>query len=264
MKVFILNLLLSYILSLDLSNSTTSKQLFNLSLYGSLKYSGSDPSLSILDISGFEDDVIYISYYIKHSSFKTKLLNYEFTDVYPDKYFECTNQAKSSHSSTTSTGKKKSKNITSIDLYFGIEKQNKKYLVLENLLYQGYDIEVTHHKYNPITWMIVLIVIFCVIWIGLASFAIYRVFIKKRTKSNTIDFKKEEPSPLYPPNQPYDSTKADTTPMQQQPPYVPQPIPPEVANSNETGYSSGMGQQEGYSSGMGEQGYFSGMAVQPS
>jgi hypothetical protein len=263
MKVFKLNLLLSYILSLDLSNSTTSKQLFNLSLYGSLKYSGSDPSLSILDISGFEDDVIYISYYIKHSSFKTKLLNYEFTDVYPDKYFECTNQAKSSRSSTTSTGKK-SKKITSIDLYFEIEKQNKKYLVLENLLYQGYDIEVTHHKYNPITWMIVLIVIFCVIWIGLASFAIYRVFIKKRTKSNTIDFKKEEPSPLYPPNEPYDSTKADTTPMQQQPPYVPQPIPPEVANSNETGYSSGMGQQEGYSSGMGQQGYYSGNAVQPS
>ena len=52
--------------------------------------------------------------------------------------------------------------------------------------------------------------------------------------------------------------------MQQQPPYVPQPIPPEVINSNETGYSSGMGQQEGYSSGIGQQGYYSGMAVQPS
>ena len=87
MKVFILNLLLSYILSLDLSNSTTSKQLFNLSLYGSLKYSGSDPSLSILDISGFEDDVIYISYFIKRSSFGTKTLKYGLTDVYPDKYF---------------------------------------------------------------------------------------------------------------------------------------------------------------------------------
>ena len=47
----------------------------------------------------------------------------------------------------------------------------------------------------------------------------------------------------------------------QQPPYVPQPIPPEVANSNETEYSSGMGQQDGYSSGIGEQGYYSGMAV---
>ena len=265
MKVFILNLLLSYILSLDLSNSTTSKQLFNLSLYGSLKYSGSDPSLSILDISGFEDDVIYISYYIKRSGFNTKILNYEFTDVYPDKYFECTNQKQSSYSSTTSTGKKNNKKITSIDLYFEIEKQNKKYLVLENLLYEGYEIEVTHHKNNPITWVIVFIVIFVVLWVGLASFAIYTVYKrKKRIKSNTIDFKKEEPSPLNPPNQPYDSAQADTTPMQQQPPYVPQPIPPEETNSNETGYSSGMGQQEGYSSGMGEQGYFSGMAAQPS
>ena len=50
----------------------------------------------------------------------------------------------------------------------------------------------------------------------------------------------------------------------QQPPYVPQPIPPEVANSNDTGYSSGIGQQDGYSSGMGEQPYYSGMAVPPS
>ena len=49
----------------------------------------------------------------------------------------------------------------------------------------------------------------------------------------------------------------------QQPPYEPQPIPPEVMNSNDTGYSSGMGQQDGYSSGMG-QGYYSGMAVPPS
>ena len=182
MKVFILIFLISYILSLDLSNSTTSKQLFNLSLYGSVKYNGNYPGLSILDISGFEDDEIYISYYIKRSSFKTKILNYEFTDVYPDKYFQCTNQKQSSHSSTTSTGKKTSKKITSIDLYFTIEKQNKKYLVLENLLYEGYDIEVTHHKHNPITWIIVFVVIFSVLWVGLASFAIYTVCKKKKSK----------------------------------------------------------------------------------
>ena len=85
---------------------------------------------------------------------------------------------------------------------------------------------------------------------------------KKRIESKSIDFKKEEPSPLYPPNQTYDSTQANTIPMQQ-PPYVPQPIPPEEAKSNDTGYSSGMGQQDGYSSGMG-QGYYSGMEVPPS
>ena len=47
----------------------------------------------------------------------------------------------------------------------------------------------------------------------------------------------------------------------QQPPYVPQPIPPEEANPNETGYSSGMCQQNEYFSRIGEQGYYSGMAV---
>ena len=42
--------------------------------------------------------------------------------------------------------------------------------------------------------------------------------------------------------------------MQQQPPYAPQPILPESTYSNDTGYSSEMGQQ----------GYYSGMGVQPS
>jgi hypothetical protein len=161
MKVFILILLISYILSLYTSNSTTNKHLFNLTLYGSLIYWGSYPSLSILDISGFEDDTIYISYYIKQSGFNTELLYYEFTDVYPDEYFECTNQKKSSYASTTSTGKKHKK-ITSIDLSFEIEKQNKKYLVLENLLYEGNSIKVTHHKNNPKTALIITIVIFAI------------------------------------------------------------------------------------------------------
>ena len=152
-----------------------------------------------------------------------------------------------------------------MNLHFEFEKQNKKYLVLENLLYQGCSIEVTHHKNNPnITPIIiyVLIAIFIAIMISLFLYVICRT--RKLKNSKIIDYKKEEPSPLYPPSQPYDSTQANTTPMQQQPPYVLQPIPPEVANSDETGYSSGMGQQDGYSSGMGQQGYYSGMAVQPS
>ena len=130
MKAFILILLISYILSLYSSNSTTSKKLYNLPLYDSVKYNGKYPSLSILDISGLEDDIIYISYYIKRSSFNTEILNYGFTDVYQDEYFECTNPTKSSHFSTTTTVNKN----TSIKLYFEIEKQNKIYLLIENLL----------------------------------------------------------------------------------------------------------------------------------
>ena len=124
-------MLISYILSLYSSNSTTNRQLFNLTLYGRpVKYNGNYPFLSILDISGLEDDIIYISYYIKRSSFNTEILNYGFTDVYPDEYFECTNPTKSSHFSTTTTVNKN----TSIRLYFEIEKQNKIYLLIENLL----------------------------------------------------------------------------------------------------------------------------------
>ena len=263
MKVFILILLISYILSLYSSNSTTSKQLLNLSLYDSMKYYGNNPSLSILDISGFENDIIYISYYIERKSFNTETLNYAFTDVYPDKYFECASQTQKSYAisifkskRTKRSSRKTTTSKPSKKLYYEIKKQNKKYLVLENLLYQGYYIKVTHHKYHPKTWTIILLIIFFIFWIGVGSFALY-IYCKnkKRTKSADIDFKKEEPSPLYPPNQTDDSTQANTIPMQQQ------PIPPEEANSNDTGYSSGMGQQDGYSSGMGEQGYYSGTAV---
>ena len=101
--------------------------------------------------------------------------------------------------------------------------------------------------------VILLIVFFIFLGVSIVIIFIYRACTKKKTKSKSIDFKKEEPSPLYPPNQPYDSTQANTTPMQQ-PPYVLQPIPPEVANSDAIGYSSGTGPQ----------GYYSGMAVQPS
>ena len=248
MKLFILILLISYILSL----TTTKKELFNLDLYGSKSYSGDKPSLSILDISGFEKDEIYISYYIKSSGFGTKLLNYSFTDNYPDEYFECTSQTKSTFSSTTSTGKKTNKKITSINLYFEIKKENKKYLVLENLLYKGYTIEVTHHKTNILVWVIVAIVIVLLLFLVVGSLVIYDVCKKKKKlKSESINFKKEEPSPLYPPTETYDSTQGNTIQMQQ-PLYVPQPIPPEVANTNDTGYSSGTG----------EQGYYSGMAYQ--
>jgi hypothetical protein len=271
MKVFILILLISYILSLDLSNNSTSKKLLDLTLYSSLSYSGDYPSLSILDVSGLEEgEVIYISYHIGRSSFDAKLLNYEFTDVYPDEYFECKNQIELSRSMGTTSSSRSSKKRKTVkktiamDLYFEIKKQNKKYLVLENLLFKGYNLKVTHHKYNPIAWIIIVVVFAVVFWIGVGSFFLYNFCKnKKRTKSSDIDFKKEEPSPLYPPNESYDSTQANTIPMQQQPPYVPQPIPPEVLNSNETGYSSGMSQQEGYSSGIGQQGYYSGMAVQP-
>ena len=161
----------------------------------------------------------------------------------------------STHFTSTSTGKKSHKKRTSITKYFEFEKQNNRFLVLENLLYQKHYLEVTHHKINPMIWIIMAIVIFVIAFLSILSYILYLFyFSKKRKSSKSIDNKKEEPSSLYPPNQTYDSTQANTIEMQQQPPYAPQPIPPESTYSNDTGYSSGMGQQ----------GYYSGMGVQPS
>ena len=123
------------------------------------------PSFTILDLSGCKDEVIYITYKINRRDFNTEIIYYEFTDVYPNEYFECTNQMKSSHSSTSSSGKSSSK-ISSIALTFEFEKQNKKYLVLENLLYEGYYIEVKNTSYNPRV-LTVIMIIFSVLLIAI-------------------------------------------------------------------------------------------------
>jgi len=253
MKVFILIFLLSYAISLYTSNSIVKRQLYNLTLYGSVQYNGTYASLTVLDLSGFEEENIYISYYVKASSFKAKEIKYAFSDNYPDEYFECTGIMESTRSSSTKKGKKNNKKTIAITLYFEFENKKTRYLILENPLYQQHTLEVTHYKTNPMVWVIIGIIIFVVVFLGFLGIIFYVVYTNEKNKKST-DNKKETPSPLYPPNQTYDSTQANTIEMQQQPPYAPQPIPPESTYSNDTGYSSGMGQQ----------GYYSGMGVQPS
>ena len=230
MKELIFILLITYILNL----STTNKELFELPIYGSYSYSGNNPSISFLNISEFKEDKIIISYKIKHHGFKSAVLKYGFTDNYPDTNFKFENVKNKSYSQIAKSGRKNNKTVTSVDYYYEIENQNKTFLVLENLLYPDYMIEVTHHKEESPVFIIIVIVIFALLFLGVIGFSVYMIRKSNRgTKSKSIDYQKEEPSPLYPPNQPYDST---------------QPIPPEVTNSNETGYSSGINQQNGYSS----------------
>jgi hypothetical protein len=252
MEELILILLISFILSL----STTNKQLFELPIYGSYSYSGNNPSLSVLNISEFKEDIIIISYYIEHNGFKTEELKYEFTDKYPDVNFNCKDIKQKSYSKLTKSGTKRNSKIKTVDYFFEIKNQNKRFLVLENLLYPDYVIEVTHHKKDSLALIIIIVVIFFLLFFGVMGFAIYCIIKTNRNKkSNTIDFQKEEPVAPYPPNQPYDSKQNNDIPIQQLP-YSPQLIPPEVENSNETGYSSGINQQNG-SSGTGEQRYYS-------
>ena len=242
MKELILILLISYILSL----STTYEQIFQLPIYGSHSYSGNIPSLTFLNISEFKEDKIIISYYIKHFKFLTNEIKYGFTDNYPDINFQCKYRKNYSYTtSTTNGGTKKNKKITSIDYYYEIVNQNKTFLVLENLLYPDYEIEVTHHKEGEfLKKIIILLVVFfavCFFILGLVLFLIFKD-TKKKKKSESIDFQKGEPSPLCPPNEPYDSTQANIFPIQQ-PPY----IPPDASIPNEVGYSSGTGEKAYYS-----------------
>ena len=133
MKVFIYILLISYALSLYSSNSTNRRKLFKLSLYGKLKYNGNYASLTVLDLSGFEDEERHISYYIKPSSFNTKILTYEFTNNHPDNYLEYTHKTESTFSvAPWNDCRNCNGEITSATLFFDIEKKNIRYLVLGN------------------------------------------------------------------------------------------------------------------------------------
>jgi len=193
-----------------------------MNLYGFVYYSGNYSSLTILDLSGFEEENIYISYYVKASSFDANEINYAFSDNYPDEYFECTGKMESTHYSITSKGKKNNKKITSITLYFKFENKKTRYLILENPLYQKHTLKVTHHKTNPMLWIIIGIILFVIAFLSVLGLALYVVYKNKKNEtSKSTDNKKEKPSPLYPPNQTYDSTQANTIEMQQQPPYAP-------------------------------------------
>jgi len=89
---------------------------------------------------------------------------------------------KSSHSLSSSSGKSSSKTY-SFELTFEFEKQNKKYLVLENLLYQGYYIEIKNTSYNPKVLKIIGIILSVLLLATVAIYLVYKNLCKGKKKS---------------------------------------------------------------------------------
>ena len=192
----------------------------DLELYGSCKYNGSLSGISVLDTSGIEGEEIYISFSINQKSFNTESLNYDFSDDYPiGFYYSFRKKLEESHGiSSTSTSKAKIKKTTyHYQLCFTIPRENQKYLIIENLEYPNRFITIEHHKTNPYTTFTVVAIIISVVFVIIVALVIFFICIRiKRDKNNSfqdsskIDFKKEEPSPLYSSGQNSDFTEDQT------------------------------------------------------
>ena len=161
----------------------------DLELYGSCKYNGSLSGISVLDTSGIEGEEIYISFSINQKSFYTESLNYDFSDDYPiGFYYRFPKKLEESDGiSSTSTSKAKIKKTTTYhyQLCFTIPRENKKYLIIENLEYPNRFITIEHHKTNPYTTFTVVAIIISVVFVIIVALVIF--FICMRIKRDRIN-----------------------------------------------------------------------------
>lgn len=148
-------------------------------------------------------------------------MNYDFSDDYPiGFYYRFPKKLEESDGiSSTSTSKAKIKKTTTYhyQLCFTIPRENKKYLIIENLEYPNRFITIEHHKTNPYTTFTVVAIIISVVFVIIVALVIFFICIRiKRDRNNSfrdsskIDFKKEEPSPLYSSGQNSDFTEDQT------------------------------------------------------
>lgn len=194
------------------------KLIYNLTKYSSKEYSSEDPSITVLDTTGIEGDEIYISFTFK-LNLKANSLYYNFTNNYPSNYFNFAKQLEITKTFTTiSQNKKKTTKSYTTQFVFNIPKEDKKYLVIQNLRYSTYKVTIENHKINPITSNIIEIILLLSAFVIFTTLILVIIFCKMCRKnkitSTKIEYKKEGPlSPtnqISPEDQPYSSSQSNT------------------------------------------------------
>ena len=150
---------------------------YNLVIYNKLTYNGENETITIVDISGINENDIYINYKIQNNKFTNNNLRYIFTDDYPNN-----NTNFDFKGPINSIDSKESNN--EYTLYFKIKKENKKYLILENLrgLAPG-NIEIENTKSGSKAVIIIAIIsLFLLIGIIGAFIFIGKYIFDKRQK----------------------------------------------------------------------------------
>ena len=106
---------------------TSDGKIYNLKKYGKLIYQALEPSLTLLDTTYIKGNEINITYTIKYTYFLNEELNYSFIEDYP-------NNENDFNPTYTITSNKREILDNELKLYFAINNEKKKYLLLQNLL----------------------------------------------------------------------------------------------------------------------------------
>ena len=210
MKGIILPLLISYIFCINY-----------LPKYGTIKVTEKS-GYFYLNTSEFDDDsTLHIQLTIKRGNIVSTLL-YEFTNISPNSYSSTpSNTLTPATSSTTSTGSKRSKTITSRTYYYNIQNNNKyQYLIIQYMGLSGEYLEIESTSVNVGILVIVLICsFFGLIILAVIGFFIYRICRKKTNLGNTVTqtvFQNPYEKPYYSNDPQYNSGYYNSNYPQQQ------------------------------------------------
>ena len=175
-----------------------------------------------LNTSEFDDDsTLHIQLTIKRGNIVSTLL-YEFTNISPNSYSSTpSNTLTPATSSTTSTGSKRSKTITSRTYYYNIQNNNKyQYLIIQYMGLSGEYLEIESTSVNVGILVIVLICsFFGLIILAVIGFFIYRICRKKTNLGNTVTqtvFQNPYEKPYYSNDPQYNSGYYNSNSPQQQ------------------------------------------------
>ena len=210
MKGIILPLLISYIFCINY-----------LPKYGTIKVTEKS-GYFYLNTSEFDDNsTLHIQLTIKRGNIVSTLL-YEFTNISPNSYSSTpSNTLTPATSSTTSTGSKRSKTITSRTYYYNIQNNNKyQYLIIQYMGLSGEYLEIESTSVNVGILVIVLICsFFGLIILAVIGFFIYRICRKKTNLGNTVTqtvFQNPYEKPYYSNDPQYNSGYYNSNYPQQQ------------------------------------------------
>ena len=210
MKGIILPLLISYIFCINY-----------LPKYGTIKVTEKS-GYFYLNTSEFDDNsTLHIQLTIKRGNIVSTLL-YEFTNISPNSYSSTpSNTLTPATSSTTSTGSKRHKTITSRTYYYNIQNNNKyQYLIIQYMGLSGEYLEIESTSVNVGILVIVLICsFFGLIILAVIGFFIYRICRKKTNLGNTVTqtvFQNPYEKPYYSNDPQYNSGYYNSNYPQQQ------------------------------------------------
>ena len=203
----ILFLFLSYLIYINAIDNNT-LNIYNLSLFGRISYKDKTKSYTILNLAGNELKKIYITYTIPNKFFSNSVLNYSFSNEYPNDSIITNLQIEKEQEKISSIVLENNIRKYEIKLYYNIPKEeNQKYLLLsnfENIFNDSIIVEHIKNNSTTKTLTIIFIVVGVITIIAILIVVGKFVYIKKhddllkKEYGSSFVAEKENPSVIPP------------------------------------------------------------------